>query len=190
MPRKPSLDGKDSSLRIRMSPEQKEKLVFYAERHYQTMSNVIFQALDILYAREEQQNNKEENGVILEFISSFFSTPLWHFFDNSLCKNQKIRFIRSTRENIKKRHRNIEKKIRSLASGNVLTQGFFSPERKGKKNSAVSRKRRKRKFLQVSLLKKCKVGVRRDRTYKLCILSGKLDRLKSHILPSRGMLFI
>ena len=71
MPRKPSLDGKDSSLRIRMSPEQKEKLVFYAERHYQTMSNVIFQALDILYAREEQQNNKEQNGVILEFISSF-----------------------------------------------------------------------------------------------------------------------
>ena len=98
----------------------------------------------------------------MEFISSFFSTPLWHFFDNPLCKNQKIRFIRSTRENIKKRHRNIEKKIRSLASGNVLTQGFFSPERKGKKNSAVSRKRRKRKFLQVSLLKKCKVGVRRD----------------------------
>ena len=126
----------------------------------------------------------------MEFISSFFSTPLWHFFDNPLCKHQKLRFIRSTRENIKKRHRNIEKKIRSLASGNVLTQGFFSPERKGKKNSAVSRKRRKRKFLQVSLLKKCKVGVRRDRTYKLCILSGKLDRLKSHILPSRGMLFI
>ena len=25
MPRKPSLDGKDSSLRIRMSPEQKRK---------------------------------------------------------------------------------------------------------------------------------------------------------------------
>ena len=100
----------------------------------------------------------------MEFISSFFSTPLWHFFDNPLCKNQKIRFIRSTRENIKKRHRNIEKKIRSLASGNVLTQGFFSPERKGKKNSAVSRKGRKGKFLQVSLLKKCKVGVRRDRT--------------------------
>ena len=67
MPRKPSLDGKDSSLRIRMSPEQKEKLVSYAERHYQTMSNVIFQALDILYAREEQQNNKEQNGVIWEF---------------------------------------------------------------------------------------------------------------------------
>ena len=49
----------------------------------------------------------------MEFISSFFSTPLWHFFDNPLCKNQKIRSIRSTRENIKKRHRNIEKKIRT-----------------------------------------------------------------------------
>ena len=108
----------------------------------------------------------------MEFISSFFSTPLWHFFDNPLCKNQKIRSIRSTRENIKKRHRNIEKKIRSLASGNVLTQGFFSPERKGKKNSAVSRKRRKRKFLQVSLLKKCKVGVRRDSKYFLVLLFG------------------
>lgn len=47
------------SLRIRMSPEQKERLVSYAERHYQTMSNVIFQALDILYEREEQQNSKK-----------------------------------------------------------------------------------------------------------------------------------
>ena len=34
MPRKPSLDGKDSSLRIRMSAEEKERLVSYAERHY------------------------------------------------------------------------------------------------------------------------------------------------------------
>ena len=59
MPRKPALDGKDSSLRIRMSPEQKEKLVSYAERHYQSMSGVVCQALDLLYAREEQQNNKE-----------------------------------------------------------------------------------------------------------------------------------
>ena len=68
MPRKPSLDGKDSSLRIRMSPEQKEKLVSYAERHYQTMSNVIFQALDILYAREEQQNDKEYMELFWSFI--------------------------------------------------------------------------------------------------------------------------
>ena len=57
--RKTPKDGKEENIRIRMSPEQKEKLVSYAERHYQTMSNVIFQALDILYAREEQQNNKE-----------------------------------------------------------------------------------------------------------------------------------
>ena len=31
----------------------------YAERHYQSMSGVVCQALDLLYAREEQQNNKE-----------------------------------------------------------------------------------------------------------------------------------
>ena len=71
MPRKPSLDGKDSSLRIRMSPEQKEKLVSYAERHYQTMSNVIFQALDILYAREEQQNK-----IIKSKMELFWSLSL------------------------------------------------------------------------------------------------------------------
>ena len=43
---------------------------------------------------------------------------------------------------------------------------YASPGENGRKkkvkNSAVSRKGRKRKFLQVSLLKKCKVGVRRD----------------------------
>ena len=81
MPRKPSLDGKDSSLRIRMSPEQKEKLVFYAERHYQTMSNVIFQALDILYAREK--NNKIIKSkmelfwsLFLHFLALLFGTFL------------------------------------------------------------------------------------------------------------------
>ena len=57
--RKTPKDGKEENIRVRVTPEQKEKLVSYAERHYQTMSNVIFQALDILYAREEQQNNKE-----------------------------------------------------------------------------------------------------------------------------------
>ena len=51
-------------------PEQKQRLVEYAERHYQSMSGVVCQALDLLYAREEQQNNKEKNGVILEFIPS------------------------------------------------------------------------------------------------------------------------
>ncbi len=35
-------------------------------------------------------------------------------------------------------------------------------EERKSKNSAVSRKGRKGKFLQVSLQKKCKVGVRRD----------------------------
>ena len=77
MPRKPSLDGKDSSLRIRMSPEQKERLVSYAERHYQTMSNVIFQALDILYEREEKQNNNF--GVYL-FISGTENTKTKQVF--------------------------------------------------------------------------------------------------------------
>lgn len=56
MPRKPSLDGKDSSLRIRMTAEDKERLVSYAERHYQTMSGVICQALDLLYAQEESKD--------------------------------------------------------------------------------------------------------------------------------------
>lgn len=56
MPRKPSLDGKDSSLRIRMTAEDKERLVSYAERHYQTMSGVICQALDLLYSQEEAKD--------------------------------------------------------------------------------------------------------------------------------------
>ena len=79
MPRKPSLDGKDSSLRIRMSPEQKEKLVSYAERHYQTMSNVIFQALDILYAREEQQIIKSKMELF------------WSLFLHKRCEKHKNR---------------------------------------------------------------------------------------------------
>ena len=48
MPRKPSLDGKDSSLRIRMSAEEKERLVSYAERHYQTMSGVLCLLFELL----------------------------------------------------------------------------------------------------------------------------------------------
>ena len=34
MPRKPSLDGKDSSLRIRMSAEEKERLVDVYKRQF------------------------------------------------------------------------------------------------------------------------------------------------------------
>ena len=37
----------------------RQKAVKTAERHYQSMSGVVCQALDLLYAREEQQNNKE-----------------------------------------------------------------------------------------------------------------------------------
>ena len=37
----------------------RQKAVKTAERHYQSMSGVVCQALDFLYAREEQQNNKE-----------------------------------------------------------------------------------------------------------------------------------
>ena len=55
MPRKPSLDGKDSSLRIRMTAEDKERLVSYAERHYQTMSGVICQALIFFMHRRKQK---------------------------------------------------------------------------------------------------------------------------------------
>ena len=69
--RKTPKDGKEENIRVRVTPEQKQRLVEYAERHYQSMSGVVCQALDLLYAREEQQNNKEQNGVILEFISSF-----------------------------------------------------------------------------------------------------------------------
>ena len=91
MPRKPSLDGKDSSLRIRMSPEQKEKLVSYAERHYQTMSNVIFQALDILYAREEQQNIKSKMELFWSLFLHFFISSFLH----KRCEKRKIRNARS-----------------------------------------------------------------------------------------------
>ena len=52
-------NGKEENIRVRVTPEQKQRLVEYAERHYQSMSGVVCQALDLLYAREEQQNNKE-----------------------------------------------------------------------------------------------------------------------------------
>ena len=68
--RKAPKDGKEENIRVRVTPEQKQRLVEYAERHYQSMSGVVCQALDLLYAREEQQSNKECNGVILEFIFS------------------------------------------------------------------------------------------------------------------------
>ena len=57
--RKTPKDGKEENIRVRVTPEQKQRFVEYAERHYQSMSGVVCQALDLLYAREEQQNNKE-----------------------------------------------------------------------------------------------------------------------------------
>lgn len=57
--RKTPKDGKEENIRVRVTPEQKQRLVEYAERYYQSMSGVVCQALDLLYAREEQQNNKE-----------------------------------------------------------------------------------------------------------------------------------
>ena len=56
IPLLPSLDCTALSLRIRMTAEDKERLVSYAERHYQTMSGVICQALDLLYAQEEAKD--------------------------------------------------------------------------------------------------------------------------------------
>ena len=54
--RKAPKDGKDDNIRVRVTPEQKSKLVEYAERHYQTMSGVVCQALDLLYAQEEAKD--------------------------------------------------------------------------------------------------------------------------------------
>lgn len=56
MARRVPKDGKDDNIRVRVTPEQKNKLVDYAERHYQTMSGVVCQALDLLYAQEESKN--------------------------------------------------------------------------------------------------------------------------------------
>ena len=79
MPRKPSLDGKDSSLRIRMSPEQKEKLVSYAERHYQTMSNVIFRRWTFF--------TQEKNNKIIKSKMELF----WSLFLHKRCEKHKNR---------------------------------------------------------------------------------------------------
>ena len=54
--RKAPKDGKDDNIRVRVTPEQKSKLVEYAERHYQIMSGVVCQALDLLYAQEEAKD--------------------------------------------------------------------------------------------------------------------------------------
>lgn len=59
MARKAPKDGKEDNIRVRVTPEQKSKLVAYAERHYQTMSGVVCQALDLLYAQEESKGSSK-----------------------------------------------------------------------------------------------------------------------------------
>ena len=54
--RKAPKDGKDDNIRVRVKQKKKSKLVEYAERHYQTMSGVVCQALDLLYAQEEAKD--------------------------------------------------------------------------------------------------------------------------------------
>ena len=39
--RKTPKDGKEENIRVRVTPEQKQRLVEYAERHYQSMSGVV-----------------------------------------------------------------------------------------------------------------------------------------------------
>ena len=38
MARKTPKDGKEENIRVRVTPEQKQRLVEYAERHYQSIS--------------------------------------------------------------------------------------------------------------------------------------------------------
>lgn len=54
--KRPPKDGKDENIRVRITSEKKRQLVEYAERHYQTMSGVVCQALDLLYAQEEAKD--------------------------------------------------------------------------------------------------------------------------------------
>ena len=54
--RKAPKDGKDDNIRVRVTPEQKSKHVENAERHNQTKSGVVCQALDLLYAQEEAKD--------------------------------------------------------------------------------------------------------------------------------------
>ena len=77
--RKTPKDGKEENIRVRVTPEQKQRLVEYAERHYQSMSGVVCQALDLLYAREEQQNNKSKMELF------------WSLFLHKRCEKHKIR---------------------------------------------------------------------------------------------------
>ena len=79
--RKTPKDGKEENIRVRVTPEQKQRLVEYAERHYQSMSGVVCQALDLLYAREEQQRVKWSYFGVYLFISGTENTKTEQKFD-------------------------------------------------------------------------------------------------------------
>ena len=79
MARKTPKDGKEENIRVRVTPEQKQRLVEYAERHYQSMSGVVCQALDLLYA-------KKNNKIIKSEMELF-----WSLFLHRRCEKHKIR---------------------------------------------------------------------------------------------------
>ena len=93
--RKTPKDGKEENIRVRVTPEQKQRLAEYAERHYQSMSGVVCQALDLLYAREEQQNNKEYGKEFMALCTNSCSKvgliSIAIFISKGICKNNEKR---------------------------------------------------------------------------------------------------
>ena len=67
--RKAPKDGKDDNIRVRVTPEQKSKLVEYAERHYQTMSGVVCRHSISLCAGGSKRSPK----LIWSFFGVYFS---------------------------------------------------------------------------------------------------------------------
>ena len=73
--RKTPKDGKEENIRVRVTPEQKQRLVEYAERHYQSMSGVVCQALDLLYAMNNRL--KCRKPVFMRVSGICFIKWLW-----------------------------------------------------------------------------------------------------------------
>lgn len=68
-------------------------------------------------------------SLFLHFLALLFGT----FLIIPFVRIRKSEPYGAPEKTSKKRHKNIEKKIRSLASETILMQGFFSPERREKK---------------------------------------------------------
>ena len=62
--RKTPKDGKEENIRVRVTPEQKQRLVEYAERHYQSMSG--------LYVRHWISCTQEKNNKITKSRMELF----------------------------------------------------------------------------------------------------------------------